>query len=72
MKRYSQSYASGYTLPVFACAAAVPALHWLHGRQPIQSVPVDLVNQLETIGNSQTNSWTKGSDSWQSLAVIRR
>ncbi|QFS44466.1 hypothetical protein [Nostoc sphaeroides] len=26
---------SRYTLPVFACAAAVAALHWLHDRQPL-------------------------------------
>jgi len=36
------------TLPVFACAAAVAALHWLRHRQPIQSVPVDLIEPAET------------------------
>jgi len=34
---------------VFACAAAVAALHWLRHRQPIQSVPVDLIEPAETI-----------------------
>jgi cobalt-precorrin-5B (C1)-methyltransferase len=40
---------SGYTLPVFACAAAVAALHWLRHRQPIQSVSVDLIAPAETV-----------------------
>jgi cobalt-precorrin-5B (C1)-methyltransferase len=40
---------SGYTLPVFACAAAVAALYWLRHRQPIQSVPVDLIEPAETV-----------------------
>ena len=40
----------GYTLPVFACAAAVAALRWLkHGSQPISAVPVDLINPAETV-----------------------
>ncbi|MEH2121851.1 cobalt-precorrin-5B (C(1))-methyltransferase CbiD [Nostoc sp.] len=34
---------SGYTLPVFACAAAVAALHWLHDRQPLKVASVDLL-----------------------------
>jgi cobalt-precorrin-5B (C1)-methyltransferase len=34
---------AGYTLPVFACAAAVAALHWLRQRQPLKTVAVDLI-----------------------------
>ncbi|MEH2249999.1 cobalt-precorrin-5B (C(1))-methyltransferase CbiD [Nostoc sp.] len=34
---------SGYTLPVFACAAAVAALHWLHDRKPLTSASIDLI-----------------------------
>lgn len=34
---------SGYTLPVFACAAAVAALHWLRHRQPLTLASVDLI-----------------------------
>lgn len=40
---------SGYTLPVFACAAAISALHWLRHRQMVQSVPVDLITPDETV-----------------------
>lgn len=40
---------SGYTLPVFACAAAVAALHWLRQRQPLSTVPVDLIEPAETV-----------------------
>lgn len=39
----------GYTLPVFACAAAVAALHWLRRGQPVQSVLVDLINPDQTV-----------------------
>ncbi|AFY30797.1 cobalt-precorrin-5B (C(1))-methyltransferase CbiD [Calothrix sp. PCC 7507] len=35
---------SGYTLPVFACASAIAALHWLRDRQ---SLKVALVNLIE-------------------------
>jgi cobalt-precorrin-5B (C1)-methyltransferase len=38
----------GYTLPVFACAAAVAALHWLRFRQPLSVVSVDLIEPAET------------------------
>lgn len=40
---------SGYTLPVFACAAAVAALHWLQRDQPIKSVLVDLIDPAQTV-----------------------
>lgn len=40
---------SGYTLPVFACAAAVAALHWLRTSQPLNSVSVDLITPPETV-----------------------
>ncbi len=38
----------GYTLPVFACAAALAALHWLRQRQPLNAVSVDLLEPAET------------------------
>ena len=38
----------GYTLPVFACAAALAALHWLRQRQPLNAVSVDLLEPPET------------------------
>lgn len=38
---------SGYTLPVFACAAAMAALHWLRQAQPLKTVPVDLIEPPE-------------------------
>jgi cobalt-precorrin-5B (C1)-methyltransferase len=40
---------SGYTLPVFACAAAIAGLHWLRGPQAISSVSVDLQEPPETV-----------------------
>lgn len=38
---------SGYTLPVFACAAAIAALYWLRQRQPIKVVSVDLIEPAQ-------------------------
>ncbi|RCJ21751.1 cobalt-precorrin-5B (C(1))-methyltransferase [Nostoc sp. ATCC 43529] len=42
---------SGYTLPVFACAAAVAALHWLRDRQALTLASIDLIepNQIAEI-----------------------
>lgn len=41
---------SGYTLPVFACAAAIAALRWLHrGSSSLTSVQVDLIEPEETV-----------------------
>ena len=40
---------SGYTLPVFACAAAVAALHWLRWGEPLESVLVDLIAPAQTV-----------------------
>lgn len=40
---------AGYTLPVFACAAAVAALHRLRQGQPLDSVSVDLVEPPEAV-----------------------
>lgn len=40
---------SGYTLPVFACAAAVAALDWLRQGKSIQSVQIDLVEPPQTV-----------------------
>ncbi|NER46235.1 MAG: cobalt-precorrin-5B (C(1))-methyltransferase [Symploca sp. SIO1A3] len=39
---------SGYTLPVFACAAAVAALHWLRQPQAVATVSIDLIQPPET------------------------
>jgi len=40
---------SGYTLPVFACAAAIAALHRLRQSQSISSVTVDLINPAQVV-----------------------
>ncbi|PPS46005.1 cobalt-precorrin-5B (C(1))-methyltransferase CbiD [Chroococcidiopsis sp. TS-821] len=40
---------SGYTLPVFACAAAIAALHWLHKKQGMTSVNVNLIHPAEIV-----------------------
>ncbi|MFB8790010.1 MAG: cobalt-precorrin-5B (C(1))-methyltransferase CbiD [Potamolinea sp.] len=40
---------SGYTLPVFACAAAIAALHYLRQPQPLESVSLDLIEPPETV-----------------------
>lgn len=53
---------SGYTLPVFACAAAVAALRYLHQQQSLEQVDVDLIEPAQTakipieqIGKLETN-----------------
>ncbi|MEC4984584.1 MAG: cobalt-precorrin-5B (C(1))-methyltransferase CbiD [Oscillatoria sp. PMC 1068.18] len=40
---------SGYTLPVFAGAAAVAALKCLHGEQQIETVTIDLIQPPQTV-----------------------
>ncbi len=40
---------AGYTLPVFACAAAIAALRWLRQPQSLATVSVDLIDPAETI-----------------------
>ncbi|TAE55151.1 MAG: cobalt-precorrin-5B (C(1))-methyltransferase [Nostocales cyanobacterium] len=40
---------SGYTLPVFACAAAVAALNCLNNRQPVNVSLVDLINPSKIV-----------------------
>lgn len=40
---------SGYTLPVFACAAAVAALRWLRQPQLLPSVEVNLIQPAQTV-----------------------
>ena len=40
---------SGYTLPVFACAAAIAALQWLRHRQFQEFVQVDLISPAQTV-----------------------
>lgn len=37
----------GYTLPVFACAAAVAALQWLHDRKSLTFASVDLIEPAQ-------------------------
>ncbi|MBG1260276.1 cobalt-precorrin-5B (C(1))-methyltransferase CbiD [Nostoc commune] len=38
---------SGYTLPVFACAAALAALHWLRDRKSLTFASVDLIEPIQ-------------------------
>lgn len=40
---------SGYTLPVFACAAAIAAVHWLRSRTHNLTVSVDLITPAKTV-----------------------
>jgi cobalt-precorrin-5B (C1)-methyltransferase len=40
---------SGYTLPVFATAAAIASLHWLRHRQALSVVSVDLIEPAQTV-----------------------
>ncbi|MGB3299381.1 MAG: cobalt-precorrin-5B (C(1))-methyltransferase CbiD [Phormidesmis sp.] len=47
----SKSIKSGYTLPVFACAGAIAALHHLNNRPhsaPLKTITLDLINPAET------------------------
>ena len=39
----------GYTLPVFACAAAIAALRWLYEAHPRETVPVDLIRPPQEV-----------------------
>jgi cobalt-precorrin-5B (C1)-methyltransferase len=60
---------SGYTLPVFACAAALAALHRLHKGQPLDAVPVDLIEPPETV--KIPIEQVAGIQEGQALAVTR-
>jgi cobalt-precorrin-5B (C1)-methyltransferase len=40
---------SGYTLPVFACAAAIAALRQIQGERSLNTVSVDLIKPRETV-----------------------
>lgn len=40
---------SGYTLPVFACAAAVAALYWLRDRTSPSTVTIDLITPAQKV-----------------------
>ena len=40
---------SGYTLPVFACAAAIAALHWLRYRHCLKLTSVNLITPAEIV-----------------------
>jgi cobalt-precorrin-5B (C1)-methyltransferase len=59
----SSSPRAGYTLPVFACAAAVAALKYLCHPQSITSIPIDLLEpaQIATIGVEQVAPLPDGS-----------
>lgn len=39
---------AGYTLPVFACAAAIAALHWLNEETSLSEVSLDLIQPAQT------------------------
>ncbi|MGF1988106.1 MAG: cobalt-precorrin-5B (C(1))-methyltransferase CbiD [Nostoc sp. ZfuVER08] len=60
---------SGYTLPVFACAAAVAALHWLRDRQSLTIASIDLIepNQIAEIPIEQVAGLSENS----ALAITR-
>lgn len=45
----SVSPRSGYTLPVFACAAAIAALRWLSESESLTVVSVDLIEPAKTV-----------------------
>lgn len=40
---------AGYTLPVFACAAALAALDWLHHQRSLATVSVDLIEPPKAV-----------------------
>ncbi|HLO88688.1 MAG TPA: cobalt-precorrin-5B (C(1))-methyltransferase CbiD [Nostocaceae cyanobacterium] len=60
---------SGYTLPVFACAAAIAALHWLRHHQALNLVTLDLITpaQLAEISIEQVAGLSASS----ALAITR-
>ncbi|MBE9052615.1 cobalt-precorrin-5B (C(1))-methyltransferase [Nostocales cyanobacterium LEGE 11386] len=60
---------SGYTLPVFACASALAALHWLRHRQPLTVMSVDLIEpaQIAEIPIEQVAGLSENS----ALAITR-
>lgn len=60
---------SGYTLPVFACAAAIAALQRLRTSQPITSVPIHLLEPNETVEIGIEQVARLGQE--QALAVTR-
>lgn len=60
---------SGYTLPVFACAAAIAALRWLYDSTPRSQVSLDLIHpdQQVQIPIEQVSGLRPG----QALAITR-
>jgi cobalt-precorrin-5B (C1)-methyltransferase len=60
---------AGYTLPVFACAAAIAALRWLQHPQAITSVTVDLLDPAETVAIDVEQ--VAGLQSGAALAITR-
>jgi cobalt-precorrin-5B (C1)-methyltransferase len=60
---------SGYTLPVFACAAAVAALHWLRHGRSLLSVTIDLIEPAQTVEIAVEQ--TAGLKAGMALAIAR-
>lgn len=60
---------AGYTLPVFACASAVAALHWLRKEQPLYSVKIDLIAPAQTVEIAIEQ--TAGLKAGMALAIAR-
>ncbi|MBW4691888.1 MAG: cobalt-precorrin-5B (C(1))-methyltransferase CbiD [Lyngbya sp. HA4199-MV5] len=65
----SHSPRAGYTLPVFACAAAIAALRWLRQPQTIDAVAVDLLDPAETV--TIAIEQVAGLQSGAALAITR-
>ena len=60
---------SGYTLPVFACAAGIAALRWLYESTPQSQVSVDLINPDRQV--EIPIEQVAGLRSGQALAITR-
>lgn len=60
---------SGYTLPVFACAAAMAALHWLKYERSLASVKIDLIEPAATVEIAIEQS--SGLKAGSALAITR-
>ena len=60
---------SGYTLPVFACAAAVAALNKLHQQQAEDTVAINLINPEKTVKIAIEQVAKIGAN--QALAITR-
>ncbi len=63
------SLRAGYTLPVFACAAAIAALRWLYESKPQSQVSVDLINPDQQVKIPVEQ--VAGLQAGQALAITR-